>query len=417
MVVLPHSDPGVPCPCGARAILRPRHMAPTAAAAAVVAALSDDLLREVFLLLPTAADLVRASLACKPFLRAARNAGFLRRFRRRHGPLLLGCLLHHADLPAPVFVPSSPAAAAAARADGDFSLSFLPHGSWLGGGGGAPWRFLDCRNGRVLLKNRGTQELAVADPLAWSCVSLSPPPAARAVGYGLVADDGDSSVFRVFCIAQDSDGDGGVSSETRAMVLSPGELSWADVAVHPHRLNLTTASRAMQANGSLYWTLEGGASVVALNTATNEFSVLELPPPLRQLSFDVVEKGEDEDGGGGGGPLYLLTMRGFCVEVWAGAEDGGAGELTWARVEKSVRFHKAMAMLQHDSVEMYHHGLVVVGVVAGVLFLRHWNCLLSIDLETMKLRKLSDEDCSSASIYPYAMPWPPSFLNPAEHGA
>ena len=287
----------------------------------------------------------------------------------------------------------------------------------MGGGGGAPWRFLDCRNGRVLLKNRGTQELAVADPLAWSCVSLSPPPAARAVGYGLVADDGDSSVFRVFCIAQDSDGDGGVSSETRAMVLSPGELSWADVAVHPHRLNLTTASRAMQANGSLYWTLEGGASVVALNTATNEFSVLELPPPLRQLSFDVVEKGEDEDGGGGGGPLYLLTMRGFCVEVWAGAEDGGAGELTWARVEKSVRFHKAMAMLQHDSVEMYHHGLDVVGVVTGVLFLRHWNCLLSIDLETMKLRKLSDEDCSSASIYPYAMPWPPSFLNPAEHGA
>jgi hypothetical protein len=86
-------------------------------------------------------------------------------------------------------------------------------------------------------------------------------------------------------------------------------------------------------------------------------------------------------------------------------------------VEKSVRFHKAMAMLQHDSVEMYHHGLDVVGVVAGVLFLRHWNCLLSIDLETMKLRKLSDEDCSSASIYPYAMPWPPSFLNPAEHGA
>ncbi|EEE62324.1 hypothetical protein OsJ_17113 [Oryza sativa Japonica Group] len=330
-------------------------MAPTAAAAAaVVAALSDDLLREVFLLLPTAADLVRASLACKPFLRAARNAGFLRRFRRRHGPLLLGCLLHHADLPAPVFVPSSPAAAAAAaRADGDFSLSFLPHGGWLGGGGGAPWRFLDCRNGRVLLKNRGTQELAVADPLAWSCVSLPPPPAARAV----------------------------------------------------------------EANGSLYWTLEGGASVVALNTATNEFSVLELPPPLRQLSFDVVEKGEEEDGGGGGGPLYLLTMRGFCVEVWAGAGDGGAGELTWTRVEKSVRFHKAMAMLQHDSVEMYHHGLDVVGVVAGVLFLRHWNCLLSIDLETMKLRKLSDEDCSSASIYPYAMPWPPSFLNPAEHGA
>ncbi|KAF0925645.1 hypothetical protein E2562_017220 [Oryza meyeriana var. granulata] len=378
-----------------------------APAAAAVAALSDDLLREVFLLLPTPADLVRASLACRTFLRAARNAAFLRRFRRLHGPLLLGCLVHHprnADQPAPLLVPSSAAAAAAARAggvrDGDFSLSFLPRGGWLSGC--APWQFLDCRNGRVLLKNRGSEELSVADPFARSCISLPPPPATRPVGYGLVADDGDSSAFRVFCIVQD--GDGGVS-ETRTLVLSSGELSWADVAVLPHRPSLA-GSRAMQANGSLYWTLEGGASMVALNTATNEFAVLELPPPLRQLSFDVVEKGEDV----GNVPLYLLTMRGFCVEVWAGAEDG-AGVMTWTRVEKSVRFHKAMAML-HDSVEMYHHGLDVIGVAAGVLFLRQWNCLLSIDLETMKLRKLSEEDCSSALIYPYTMPWPPSFLNP-----
>ncbi|XP_040379786.1 uncharacterized protein LOC121054401 [Oryza brachyantha] len=390
-----------------------------APAAVAVAALSDDLLREVFLLLPTPADLARASLACRPFLRAVRNAAFLRRFRRLHGasscPILLGCLVHHPrhpDQPAPLLVPYSSSSTAGARAggvrDADFSLSFLPDGGWLGGGGAA-WQFLDCRNGRVLLRNRGSQELAVADPLARSCVSLPPPPAERPVGYGLVADDGDSSSFRVFCISQDGDAGGGVSG-TRALVISSGELSWADVAVLPRRPNLA-GSRAMQANGSLYWTLEGGASMVALSTATMEFSVLDLPRPLRQLPFDVVEKGEDD----GNGPLYLLTMRGFCVEVWAGAEDG-AGAMAWTPVEKSVRFHKAMAMM-HDSVELYHHGLDVIGVVAGVLFLRQWNCLLSIDLETMKLRRLSDEDCSSALIYPYAMPWPPSFLNPTAHGA
>uniref|UniRef100_J3M3Y9 F-box protein AT5G49610-like beta-propeller domain-containing protein n=1 Tax=Oryza brachyantha TaxID=4533 RepID=J3M3Y9_ORYBR len=145
------------------------------------------------------------------------------------------------------------------------------------------------------------------------------------------------------------------------------------------------------------------------------FLLLPTPADLARASLAcrpfLRAKGEDD----GNGPLYLLTMRGFCVEVWAGAEDG-AGAMAWTPVEKSVRFHKAMAMM-HDSVELYHHGLDVIGVVAGVLFLRQWNCLLSIDLETMKLRRLSDEDCSSALIYPYAMPWPPSFLNPTAHGA
>ncbi|KAG8084691.1 hypothetical protein GUJ93_ZPchr0010g10056 [Zizania palustris] len=374
------------------------------APAAAVAALGDDLLREVFILLPSPADLLRAAVACKPFLRVVRNAAFLRRFRRLHGSscsLLLGCLVHlcHPDQPAPFLLPAPGAKARVAR-DGDFSLSFLPRGGWIGGD---TWQFLDCRNGLLLLKNRESQELAVADPLARRCISLPPSPAQQPVGYGLVADYGDQSAFRVFFIAQD-----GGSSDTRALVLSSGELSWSDVAGLPCRPNLAH-SRAMQANGSLYWTLEGGRNMVALNTATMEFSILKLPIPFRQLSFDVVEHGDD------GNVLYLLTFRGFCVEVWAGAEDG-AGVLTWTQVEKSVRFHKAMAMM-HDSPELYQHGLDVIGVVAGVVFLRQWNCLLSIDLETMKLRRLSDEDCSSASIYPYEMPWPPMFLNPAEHGA
>ena len=58
-----------------------RHMAQ---AAATIAVLGDDILQEVFILLPTPADLLRAALACQPFLRVARSAAFLRRFRRRH---------------------------------------------------------------------------------------------------------------------------------------------------------------------------------------------------------------------------------------------------------------------------------------------------------------------------------------------
>ncbi|XP_062179915.1 uncharacterized protein LOC133884495 [Phragmites australis] len=377
-------------------------MAPPAAVAVV---LGDDLLREVFIRLPSPEDLLRSATACKEFLRVARSGPFLRRFRRLHPsscPRLLGCLL----LPAgrrrtPHLLPSS--SAAAADRGGDFALSFLP-GGWLGSCwfGNAAWQFLDCRNGRLLLKNLVSQELAVADPMARRCVALPAPPAERAVGYGLVANDGDSSEFRVVCVLRKV-----VSRELRALVLSSGELSWTDVAGLACQPDLA-APRAMQANRSLYWRLEGEERMVAFSMVTMEFSLLQLPPSLRQLSFEVIEKGEQD-----GNVLHLLTMSGFSIHVWAGLGDSDGG-IVWRRVEKSVRFHKLLAQMTNPSVESYQHELEIIGVAAGVVFLRQWDHLFSIDLGTMKLRMLSDEDCSEALIYPYTIAWPPSFLNPAE---
>ncbi|CAN6326679.1 unnamed protein product [Urochloa humidicola] len=336
-----------------------------APAAPVVLALGDDLLREVFVRLPTPADLIRAAAACKPFIRAARSEPFLRRFRRRHPsscPHLLGCLLllpdpnrpHRRKLHlVPLSPPSSSSSAAAAGSGGDFALSFLP----------GTWEFLDCRNGRFLLKNKGS-------------VSLPAAPTGRAVGYGLFADYGDSSVFRVVCLSRDA-----ASGELRALFLSSSELFWADVAGVTCQTDLATSSRAMQANCSLYWRLNGGERMLAFSTASMEFSLLDLPPDLKELSFDPVHRGEKEDAN----VLHLLTMSGFRIEVWAGTADGDGG-MAWKRVEKSVRFHK-------------------------------WNHLFSIDLETMKLKVLPSKDCEAGLIYPYTITWPPSFLNPAGQGA
>ncbi|KAL6840973.1 hypothetical protein ACP4OV_029233 [Aristida adscensionis] len=386
-------------------------MAPAAAAAAAVV-LGDDLLREVFLRLPAPEDLVRAAAACKPFLSAARSGPFLRRFRRLHPsscPRLLGCLLL---LPgrrrAPRLLPTPAAAAAATGHAGDFSLSFLPGGwlsRWFGSGS---WQLLDCRNGRLLLRKLGTQQLAVADPVARRCVSLPAPPVAEPpVGYGLVADDADSSEFGVVCVSRDA-----AASALRALVLSSGELAWAEAAALPCQLD-PAAPRAMQASRSLYWTLHGGERMVAFSTVTMAFSVLELPPTLRQLSFDVIEKRDDGDRD----LLHLLTMRGFCVEVWAAAAGGGDGGngVTWRRLEKSVRFHTALARMIQPSVEYYQHRLDVVGVAAGVVFVRLWGHLISISMETMKLEVLSKAS-SEVLIYPYAIAWPPSFLHPAAEG-
>ncbi|KAG2624603.1 uncharacterized protein LOC120697426 [Panicum virgatum] len=385
-----------------------------APAAPVVAALGDDLLREVFVRLPTPADLLRAAAACKPFLRAARSAPFLRRFRRRHPsscPRLLGCILLFPDHRGgklhllPISPPSSSSSSAALAANGcggDFALSFLPGGGWWGRGP-ATWEQLDCRNGLLLLKNLGSQELAVADPISRRCVSLPAPPAGRAVGYGLFADHGDSSEFRVVCLSRDT-----ATSELRGLFVSSGELTWADVSGVQCQTDLAAGSRAraMQANRSLYWRLDGGERMVAFSTASMEFSVLDLPPDLRELSFDAVDKGEEEDVN----VLHLITMRGFRIEVWAGTVDDD-GVIAWRRVEKSVRFHKVLTEMINPSVDLYQHELDVIGVAAGVVFLRQWNHLFSIDLETMRLKMLTNKDCAGALIYPYTISWPPSFLN------
>ncbi|KAK3140729.1 hypothetical protein QOZ80_5AG0404970 [Eleusine coracana subsp. coracana] len=292
-------------------------MAPAAAAVTVV--LGDDLLREVFVRLPTPDDLVRAAAACKPFLHAARSPPFLRRFRRLHPsscPRLLGCLLLRPG-------PDS----------------------------AAPQFLLDCRNGRILVKNLVSQELGITDPLSRCYIVLPAPPTKTAVGWGLVADDGDSSVFRAVCVSRDA-----ASRELRALVLSSGdgELSWADVAGVSCQPDLT-GFRAMQAN------------------------------------------------------------RGFCIEVWAGTRDGDGG-MAWRRVDKSVRFYKLVKQMFRPSVQSYQNELDVVGVAADVMFVRQWDNLFSIDLETMKHRVLAKKGCSSVLIYPYTIAWPPSFLNPGGQG-
>ncbi|VAH14360.1 unnamed protein product [Triticum turgidum subsp. durum] len=310
--------------------------------AATVAVLGDDILQEVFILLPTPADLLRAALACQPFLRVARSAAFLRRFRRRHPstcPVVLGCLLYRPSkrrgASAPYLLPADLLGATRRTIEGgDFALSFLPRRG-RPDGPGTPWRILDCRNGSLLLRDGASGELAVADPLTRRWVSLPALPGGRRVGYALVPDDGDSSAFKAVCISRRAG-----TTELRAFLLSSAELRWADVGTLAQQPNLA-GSRAMQAKRSLYWKLMGGGHMVALNTA------MILSDPLDQTP-------------------------------------------------------------QGD----------VIGVAAGVVFLRSGSCLLSIHLETMKMTRLSlDVNCPSPLIYPYTIGWPPAILNPTEQGA
>ena len=88
--------------------------------------LVDEILEEIFACLPTLAALARASTACPRFRRIITDRSFLRRYRKRHPPPLLGFVsdeggFHPAEVPHPS-VPLARALAAAA----DFTYSFVP---------------------------------------------------------------------------------------------------------------------------------------------------------------------------------------------------------------------------------------------------------------------------------------------------
>ncbi|KAK3139456.1 hypothetical protein QOZ80_5AG0383590 [Eleusine coracana subsp. coracana] len=121
--------------------------------------LTDDLLAEIFLRLPTLADVGRAATVCTAFRRVVADHAFLRRLHCIHPAPLFGFLssgsasIYFAEPPhssAPYAQPLEHAA--------DFSFSFVPY---------ADQHFpIDARDGRILLElHREFRQLAVCDPL------------------------------------------------------------------------------------------------------------------------------------------------------------------------------------------------------------------------------------------------------------
>ncbi|XBI62341.1 hypothetical protein VPH35_042981 [Triticum aestivum] len=188
-------------------------------ASAPLTSLPDDLVEEIFLRLPTATDLARASTACTSFRRIIAGhfflrriiAGhfFLRRFRALHPPPLLGVLAYDsaerknlsvAFLPAQ---PPHPSAAAAAftLAAADFSCSFLPSPELWTGDSLADLAVCDPLHRHYLMLPAIPHDLAVlARQLNLMYCGPFLAPAGENVGGSANAPSG----FRVMCLCMSS---------------------------------------------------------------------------------------------------------------------------------------------------------------------------------------------------------------------
>lgn len=391
-----------------------------------ISALGDELIREIFLRLPSLPTLVRAALTCRGFLRAVRSSpAFRRRFRELHPPPILGVFLdiYDDDEVLPAFAPvrrrSDPDHAAAVRGI-DVFLTRLPDDGERNyddddyydydyeedNDGDEPgWSMSECRDGYAVLINWNTKQLAVYDPLTGALHLLPVPPdeiyKRRQVEFHVFSFEEDHGSFRVVCVSSDGLAAAVLSSDTSKWQIFPlnEDVGLQAEGGHywPHTGTLV--------NGSVYRTFANGTNVFVLNITTLQCSQIDLP--LCVSGTDSFKIGETKDG-----KLCLVYASELTLVVWVW-RSGDDCINRWMRV-KRFRLHNAISEIpQHCSDECLT--LKVVGIMGGIVYLstdssdpRCW--FLSFCLENEELNKLC---CVTQSVhyYPYIMAWPNSFVH------
>ncbi|OEL37284.1 hypothetical protein BAE44_0001697 [Dichanthelium oligosanthes] len=391
-----------------------------------ILSLTDDLLLQIFLRLPSLATLVRAALACRPCRRAvASSPAFRRRFRELHPAPLLGLFFEPPTAPQDPMLPAFPSFVPARRRDRDLAAALRGGDFFLTSIQEHPdkahsWEIHDCRGGYVLLCNGdklSEQALAVVNPLARRSLQFFDDghkdsfegcrgtPVERSAC--LLCSDEDPTSFRVVLLVHDE-------SRVRATVFcsDTGEWKihpWVDVPGRPRCSKLWLLNSNMQSNGFLYWVYKNHKYMVTLNTATMGFSVEELPQFLknRQCSFDVGETNS--------GARCIVYAIDFTVGVMLRRRDSDGFE-KWMLDRATPLDAQLDGVL--GKLKGHYNELLVVAVRDGFAYLattkkfydsQNPSWFLSLCLETMELENLFQRRYDSGA-HPCVMAWPPCLV-------
>lgn len=271
-----------------------------------LAALTDDLLAEIFLRVASRADLARASTACSSFRRLIADPIFLRRYCRLHPPLFLGFAYDGSSGFQPVEAPhpNAPAARALASA-ADFSSGYLPRTRW------PPWYFQGVGDGRVLFRSNLPHEqdafpdLAVGDPLYRRYLLLPHIPVGQVKEQWLQyfeavfapsGDEDDDTSFRLIVTAH-------YAARLVVLVFNSASSSWSvgtsiswDALCFAGLTGLPMLWRPCSVYGCIYWKIDSMSKLLKLDMNRMEFSAVDLPPDHDEGHVVVVEAGEDRLG-------------------------------------------------------------------------------------------------------------------------
>ncbi|KAE8800524.1 hypothetical protein D1007_24020 [Hordeum vulgare] len=397
---------------------QPPSSPPSDPAPTTITGLGGDLLREIFLLLPSLPSLVRAAFACRTFLDAVRSTpAFRRRFRELHPQPLLG-IFFDPDGPAiPSFAPfrrrDDPDRRAAVRR-GDFFLTGLPDDDDDARPG---WVINDCHDGYLVLEHIYTRDALAYNPLTLALDLLPPLPEEfyddfqgyyTGLDYHIHAPDELDGAFRVMYACHDD-------LRARAAVFSSDTRAW-QVLPYSEALRATPQSGEHEhwltdgrtVDGFIYWVYSDEDAMLVLDTTTLHFSRVDFPDYLKGLT-SMFRVGKTRDG-----VLCCVVAIEFNLYVWLReVRDDGVEE--WVRGQ----LFQLDDIVEETGGTLEEHGqLKVLSVVDGVVYfsthetfedasLPCW--FLSIDLEEYNMDLLFQRNYDSR-IHPYIMPWPRSLV-------
>ncbi|KAL6854423.1 hypothetical protein ACP4OV_019326 [Aristida adscensionis] len=380
--------------------------------------LEENLLLEIFLRLPSLPTLVRAALACRPFLAAVRaSPAFRRRFRARRPLPLLGFFFESSGLDIPHFTPlrrrADPDLAAAVRG-ADVFLTRLPAADDASPG----WEIEECHAGYALLINRSTDQLAAYNPLTRALHLLPMPPAQISAArrgklsgksFFVLSSDEAPGSFRVVSFCHDR-------ARARAAVFSSATaqwqiLPWSEPCPAPQPGKRNRFAWGRHVSGNLYWPHAKKAYQVVLDTAALQFSFIDLPEQLKGRN-DLFMTGETKDG-----ELCIVSAVGFKLYLWFRTADAEGVE-KWA-IDDVIPLEREILQATADSDEDEDDvglKIKVCAVLEGTVYFTTLRArayapcwFLSFCLETRKLEKLFHRTFYNA-VYPYIMAWPPALV-------
>nr|CAB3451818.1 unnamed protein product [Digitaria exilis] len=276
---------------------------PPHAAMAPPPELVDDAITEILLRLPPddPALLFRASVVCRSWRRIISSASFLRSYRRFHrSPPLLALLVH--DPISSRFIPTTYAS----------PFNHLTAASYYHGRS-----VLDCRHGRVLLKDPMTRHFVVRweDLVTGVREEVISEPGARWFATAVLCAvpccdhcDCHAGPYLVLCMRADHIAGFGVVVHARAYSSQSG--SWgtsvfAHVGVGP---NNVTSSRRTLVGDEMFSTLALSVKILRYNFTKNCLSVIH--SPVLYADGNVLMVTED-------GSLGLCGIRDFNLHLWS----------------------------------------------------------------------------------------------------
>ncbi|KAM3311603.1 hypothetical protein ACQJBY_031942 [Aegilops geniculata] len=330
---------------------------------------NDDILREIFLRLPS--DLYsfpRATAICKRWRGLLIDPKFLLQFYAHHRkPPLLG-IFENCSKEGMVFTPI-PALVADYIPPERFSLG-RPRLTYV----------LDCRHGRVLIEDLEQKYLIVCDPITSEKCRVALPCKFKWSFVGAVlctaGYKGPSSPFKVVLVSWD-----GVDNQLLAYVYSSMTDTWGNlISVEAPDNTYFHGCRSTLVGNVLYWpVMNGRGTILEFDLDSQNLTMIKGPPGMNNTgNFQIIQA---EDGAVG---LAMLSCHN--LQMWQ-RKVNCQGVCIWL-LQKTVSLHKLLKIPPRGNKRIkWQDKFLGYEEDNDVIFLYRYDSVYMVQLKSMQSRK------------------------------